>query len=330
LSAFAREMQARAKRDELPRSARQAERLERLGSRMEGGSLGRSEAVGLLRQFGKALEEEGRKALTGSDGKPVDPLHPQNEDGSPARGQTPGGMVERMLREGTGRADSRELQRYLDALARSGIPRQEAEEAVRRHRAGDQDQLRDILEKLAKLDQARREYEELQNARAQVLRAQENLGEPQARTPGVRASPIEIEDEDDRDGNPMASVDISRSLSGEMSRGASRYGKQGDSSVAVERHAAPLLPEPEKSGPMLKPQGQLRRGEELVTEGQVLPKVGRPSVENVPMKAEFASQVEEVLSREQVPAHTREFIRRYFLNLSQGTRATTPPTQGAQ
>jgi hypothetical protein len=331
LSAFAREMQARAKRDELPRSARQAERLERLGTRMEGGGLTRGDAVGLLRQFGKALEEEGRQALTGSDGRPIDPRRPGAEGSSRARDQNPGAMIERMLREGTGRREaSRELQQYLDALARSGVPRQEAEEALRRHRAGDPDQLRDILEKLAKLDQARREYEELQNARAQVLRAQENLGEPQAATPGMHAAPIEIDEDDDRERHPMASVDITGRLSGEMSRGASRYGKQSDSSVAAGRQAAPLPPEPKKSGPMLKPQGQVRQGEELVTEGQVLPRAGRPSVENVPMNAEFKSQVEEVLSREQVPAHSRDFIRRYFLNLSQGTRVTPSPTQGAQ
>ena len=327
LSSFAREMQARAKRDELPRSAKQAERLERLGTRMEGGGLTRSEALGLLRQFGQALEEEGRNALTGRDGKPVDPRRPPGEGSSRARSQNPGAMIERMLRAGP--ADSHELQRYLDTLARSGIPREEAEEALRRYQGGDREQLRDILEKLAKLEHARREYEELQNARAQVLRAQENLGEPQARIAGGHTSPIEINEDDDREGDSEASVGATRRLAGET-RGASRYGRQSDSSTAAERQPAPLLSEPEKSGPILKPQGQIRRGEELVTQGQVLPKAGRPSMENVPMKAEFASQVEEVLSREQYPVHSREFIRRYFLNLSQDARVVPPPTQGAQ
>jgi hypothetical protein len=234
-----------------------------------------------------------------------------------------------MLREGPERAESRELQQYLDALARSGIRREEAEEALKRYRAGDREQLRDILEKLAKLEHARREYEELQNARAQVLRAQENLGEPQAATASGRGAPIEIDEDDDREGDTVAGVDANRRLTGET-RGASRYGKQSDSSTSAERQPAPLLPELEKSGPLLKPEGQIRRGEELVTQGQVLPKAGRPTVENVPMKAEFASQVEEVLSREQYPLHSREFIRRYFLNLSQDLRAAPTPTQGAQ
>jgi hypothetical protein len=38
------------------------------------------------------------------------------------------------------------------------------------------------------------------------------------------------------------------------------------------------------------------------------------------MRAEFATQLESVLSKDQYPAHYKEFIRRYFLNLSQGAR----------
>jgi hypothetical protein len=43
-------------------------------------------------------------------------------------------------------------------------------------------------------------------------------------------------------------------------------------------------------------------------------------VENVEMASEYASQVEEVLSSEHYPAHYKEFIRRYFLSLSEAAR----------
>jgi hypothetical protein len=43
-------------------------------------------------------------------------------------------------------------------------------------------------------------------------------------------------------------------------------------------------------------------------------------VENVEMAREFAPQMEKVLAREDYPAHYKEFIRRYFLTLSQDAR----------
>ena len=44
------------------------------------------------------------------------------------------------------------------------------------------------------------------------------------------------------------------------------------------------------------------------------------------MSGEFASQVEEVLSKEEYPAHYKEFVRRYFLTLSQGRIPQQQPT----
>jgi hypothetical protein len=175
---------------------------------------------------------------------------------------------------------------------------------------------------MAHIERARREQEELQGATAQLRQAQENLGESIAALLAGRGLPTDDEGEDqesDRTANPGP-----EGRRASESRGASRFGAQSDSSTAVERGRAQALSDPAKSGPILKPQGNLREGESLVTHGQVLPKVGRPSVENVQMKAEFATQVEEVLSKEQYPAHSKEFIRRYFLSLSQGTREKQP------
>jgi hypothetical protein len=331
LSAFGREMQARATRETLPRSAKQAEQLERLGVRMEGGGMSRGESQGLLRQLGKSLEENGRQALAGTDGKHIAPLRPGGTQGSRlARGKNPGEMLERMLRGVPDSADHRALTQYLNDLPRSGIPRQQAEVALRRHQAGDDEGLREILEKLAQIERARREYEELQNARAQVRQAQENLGESRSGTHGGHGLASDTNEGDEREGERIADSGAKRGLSSDMSRGASRYGAQSDSSVAADRQRAPMYPDPEKSGTILKPQGQVREGEERVTQGQVLPRSGRPNVENMPMNSVFAAQVEEVLSKEQYPAHSKEFIRRYFLNLSQGARVPQQQTRGAQ
>jgi hypothetical protein len=44
------------------------------------------------------------------------------------------------------------------------------------------------------------------------------------------------------------------------------------------------------------------------------------------MSSEYASQVEDVLSREEYPAHYKEFVRRYFLTLSRGRVPQQQPT----
>jgi len=67
-----------------------------------------------------------------------------------------------------------------------------------------------------------------------------------------------------------------------------------------------------------------------VTQAMVLPKSGRPSVANTEMASKFMPQVEEVLSKEQYPAHYKEFVRRYFLNLSQGERAARQQPPGTR
>jgi hypothetical protein len=82
----------------------------------------------------------------------------------------------------------------------------------------------------------------------------------------------------------------------------------------------------------MKPEGRAGKGEVFVTEARIPPRPGRPSVENVAMSSEFASQVEEVLSKEEYPAHYKELVRRYFLTLSQGRNPQQPPLdkRGAQ
>ena len=120
-----------------------------------------------------------------------------------------------------------------------------------------------------------------------------------------------------------------------MARGARRAGSRGDSGTATERQRSAQLPEPAKSGTVLAPQGQIGEGEGEVftSRGQARPRLNRPSLENVQMRSEFTSQVEEVLSNEQYPAHYKEFVRRYFLSLSRGTpdaQRQTRGTRGAQ
>ena len=320
LSAFGREMQARAAREKLPLSAKQAGEVERLGARMQSGTLARRESLGLLRQLGESLDKDSRQAAAGMDRKRADSRRSDGVDRPP--GENAGQMLEGD-KVRANRKDSRALSKLLHDLARSGASRQEVEDSLRkRYPLADDEEVRAMLEDLAQIERARREQEELHGALAQLRQAQENLGESIAGLIPGRGLPADDEGED-QEGDRTANAGPEGRSSSE-SRGASRFGGQSDSSTAIERGGAQALSDPAKSGPILKPQGDVRAGESLVTHGQVLPKVGRPSVENVQMSAEFATQVEEVLSKEQYPAHSKEFIRRYFLSLSQGMRAQAP------
>jgi hypothetical protein len=326
LSALGREMQARAARDKLPLSARHAGELERLGARMESGQLSRRESLGLLRQLAQSLDKEGRELLAGAaNRKPLDAQRAQAD----ARSSAPGGgeLTERSVGE-TQVGDSRALSRYLNDPARTGSQSKDSRDTAAQESSASNEELRAMLENMAQIERARKEQEELQNALSQLRQAQENLGESAAGVMAGRGLPVDDEgDEQDGDGRPSA--DAGRRSMGE-SRGASRFGAQSDSSTAAEREPAPAIADPAKSGPILKPQGDIREGESLVTHGQVLPRVNRSSVENVQMKAEFVPQVEEVLSKERYSAPSKELIRRYFLGLSQGADAPRQQPRGGQ
>jgi hypothetical protein len=321
LGAFGREMQARAQRDKLPRSEQQAAELERLGARMESGTLARSETLGQLRQLGEALERERMRAL--AEASPGGGT--QRAQGSPvASDLKPGAMLERLQRGALDSNDTRALTQRLGDLERSGIPRREMENALARQKAGADEALREILEKLAKLERALKEDRELKNAREQVLRARDNLGEPRAANDAGRTAGANIDWDDDEGKDRGADSDASSGsdprLTSSGAGRAARAASQGDSSVATERLDTATAP-PAPNSPVLAPQGQARAGEEYSSQGKILPRVGRPSVENVEMKPEFAAQMEAVLSREHYPAHFKEFIRRYFLSLSRSENA---------
>lgn len=317
LGAFGREMQERARREQLPRSAREAAQLERLGARMESGALTRGEALGQLRGMSDSLDKERVQALAEANQTDIGPLGAEREGrGAPDS------------------ADTRALSERLADLDRSDTLRRGLKDAPERRLPGDNVELRETLEKLAQIDRARRDSRELESAREQVRLARENLGDSVAGTDrkGDLAYNLEWDEDESRGDKDAASVGDDGRQRGEAARGAARSGSLGDSSVAPDRLQAPVRPGSAQSGPVLKPESRAREGEVFVTEARVLPRPNRPSVENVAMSSEFASQLEEVLSKEQYPAHYKEFVRRYFLKLSEGRVPHEQPTdkRGAQ
>jgi hypothetical protein len=326
LSAFGREMQARAQRDKLPRSTRQAARLEKLGAHMQSGTLARDQALGELARMGESLDQERTQTLAEANPNDRGASRGQNAQRSAlAADLNPGAMLERMQRGALDRADTRALAQRLDDIARAGIPRKELQSALERHEAGADEALKELLEKLANLERALKEDKELQNALEQVRRAQDSLGNSRASSDGRSSSAVALDwDDEERDRDAQSGADAraeSRQDSSGMGR-ASRAASQADSSVATERADAPLRPQADPAGRVLRPEGQLGSGKDYTSEGRMLPRSNRPSVQHVEMGSEFAAQAEAVLASEHYPEHYKEFVRRYFLNLSQGARAS--------
>ncbi|MGQ0526123.1 MAG: hypothetical protein ACT4P8_20955, partial [Betaproteobacteria bacterium] len=146
LSAFARAMQARAKRDALPRSAGQAAGLERLGARMESGALSRAQALEQLRQMGRSLDQDSVQAL--ADARQASGIEPplgrRASDLPDAGGGVAAGASERSMSGAVHGDDTRAMtQNRIDDLVRSGVPRRELEDAIRRKQAAENETARD-------------------------------------------------------------------------------------------------------------------------------------------------------------------------------------------
>lgn len=332
LSAFARAMQARAKRDALTRSATQAAGLERLGARMESGALSRGQALEQLRQMGRALDQQSMQALEdarGASGGIEQPPGERGGDPPDASGLTAGGMAERTMKGASQRGDTRvPSQDRLDSLARSGVPRRELEENIRRKQAVDDETAKQELQKPGASARALRDHEELRRAREQVRRARENLDDALAGVDAGGGSATDMESNEGEGDETPEDRAADKRRDGKRAGTAPRYKSRGDSSAAAEPRESPPESHSGPSGPVMKPQAEMREGEVFSSQGKVLPSLTRPNVENVEMSQEFASQVEEVLSKDHYPAHYKEFIRRYFLNLSQGEQGPQPQPPG--
>lgn len=315
LSVYARAMHERARRDALPRSAKEAERLERLGRRMQGGAYSRAESLDHLRDMARSLDNESRRALAeGNNARAGAPETPSAKPG--AVGQP--GSVGALPRAGS-------ALREMDDDTRTAITRAAGEANGDRSEADDEVS-RQMLENGSAADRAKTEYAELRRAGDQVRQAQENLGESLARRDDAGRLPSNTPGVDEGEDEDGWNASRHRGAAGTASRSAGR----SDVPAPAEPDPTPLRSQSAQNGPLLKPQGQMREGESFVSQAQIAPRSARPSAEEVPLSREFASQVEEVMSRDDYPVHYKRFIRQYFLTLSQGEPKAEPPAKEPQ
>jgi hypothetical protein len=315
-------MERRARREGCFRSVEAAERMQGVGKHMQTAQLSRRRALSRLGDLAQNLDDERRAALTEGLQEDVGPLELESRSASSQFGGLDlRELLESLLQGRLKAEDVAALKGDASALSRLGVTPQELENALESFAEGDAAELREMLEKLARAQQALREADELENAREEVDRAREKLGEtvPRRQRPGTRSEEAAPVAGEGQEGAPLAEP-----FPGYEGLGlpAGRAGSDPGKSHAEGRASSDL--KPDRGGDLVQPEGQARRGRVYTSEARVLPRPGRPEVEEAELEARFTAQMEEVLSKEDYPLHFKEYIRRYFLAVSQGV-----PKEGA-
>ena len=316
-----RRMEARARRESLPRSGERAGELQRLGARMESGSTLRKQALRRLRELDTALEHE-RRAMLMQDLPPgAVELPPERLAGAPIFSEGRLGALLGGLRQGDLTLEELEvLGMEATALSALGIAPAEIEEALARFASGEHEALRNLLEKLSDIDVALREAALLWDAERAIELARENLGEtgvllgfrgegggPRSEGDGPLALlnaryPVRMEDES----GPFVAF-----------RGPGRgEGPQSESLPSVSPRS-----KQQPEGAVLEVKGRPGDGEVYRTQARVLPRAGKASAPVEALSPEFRDEVEAVLARQSYPLQHKELVRRYFLALSAGSAA---------
>jgi len=319
LREYGQRMEGRARREELPRSTGAAQQLQRLGARMQSASLSRGEALSHLRDLDQELDAARRAALGEGAHTPIGPLQINTVDGSPTPGAPdPRALLQRLLDGQLGQGEARALGSDPGALARSGVSRDALDEALDSFSQGDQSRLRDILEQMARSEQAREEARELGAAREQVSRARQSLGG----APGAEAAADAASSAGARGAGEDAGDGLDGEHGGDDGAAAAAGGAPGNARGDSSRlQAARRAPREVDTGAVLQARGQPGEGGVFQSHARVLPRAGTIGSDTVAMDARFAPQLEAVLSKEHVPAHHKAFIRRYFLTLSESGRS---------
>jgi hypothetical protein len=319
LREYARRMEDHAMGEGLPRSATQARSMQRLGTSMETGTLARRQVLNRLQRLGVDLDEARQAALREGTQTEIAPLDLQPQAALP---MPPGSRLRAMLEavlDGRWEAgDARASRDDREALALVGMSAEDLERALEDFAAGDERELRRALDALSRLGRAYREADELGKALGEVRRARENLGDSSA----TAEQQAERTERAARAEDGALGSSANNRLGGESAGEDDSFGSNSQPGYNPEGSSRGRPSSLERRGQpppvALRPEGQIQPGEVFTYDARVLPRPGRPAIESVELDARFAPQLEEVLSKDEYPLHYKEFIRRYFLTLSEG------------
>ncbi|NKC12704.1 MAG: hypothetical protein GKR94_11030 [Gammaproteobacteria bacterium] len=314
LRAFAALMERRAERDELPLSAVRARDIHQLGAQMAAGALARREALSRLAHLTEKVREAQRTALRDGPSTPTRPLdvrYQDYEDNGPGAANIRA-LLAQLAAGGAGVDALRALRASSAALGQSGLTEEAVNNALQALAAGRPQGVQELLRQLRQHQQVAGETSNLREAEARLRRSRQVLGgEQTAQTvPGVGQS----------GGRKQAAGEAAAGgMLGEedMAQGDAGSFAPGRGNAEADRTAAAATDLTNPGGEVIKPEGRYGEGQVFQSWVRALPRLDKPTLAPAAVSGPLRAQLEAVLSKEQVPAHRKEVIRKYFLALTQ-------------
>ncbi|MEM7250162.1 MAG: hypothetical protein AAF493_01975 [Pseudomonadota bacterium] len=314
LHRYAKAMEGRARVRELPRTAARASDIKSLANQMQTGELSRSEALMGLSRLSSTLDEA-RRAARAEAGNLAQPLP---SDGRPM--EAPADALRKQLESLLDRAltpdDFRLSASEREAMRALGIGEDDWDDALEQLGEGDDQELRDLIEKLRANHRAREDADELQRAYDRVRRIRENLGDQSAVAEEPQSSGQNAPADDDEDfPSSVPGIGLSSAMTDEV-----RFGQPTGAGNAPDVNTGDEIEAVEKpnDAQAIRPRGQLGEGKQVIVRTRVRPQGGELTITPKDLEATIAAQLESVINKQELPAHQKEFVRRYFLSINQG------------
>lgn len=344
LKLFAEQMKLQAQREKLARSLHESDSIQQLGADMEAGAMQREQALERLAAVERSLSRQRDLALRDAQQSSHSPIagirrgenNPAGSEEQRAAQPTTlspdsteslqqirsfglSSIKSRLSAGELSAADLQSLENAAEMLRETGSDSaawgDELRNALDQYADGDTSELKRVLESLTQTEQQIRDAEELDEARAAISRASENLGGQSIfKTNRIRATDnfpaSEAGDAEQLlEGGVMADFQDAQLTAGDgLGRSQAKFEvlRESGSSGAELSSDSSLT---------LKPESKPNAGESFKSQTWSLPEIGDISVDSVQLNAQFRQQLEAVQAKESIPLHRKEFLRRYFLNL---------------
>ena len=176
-----------------------------------------------------------------------------------------------------------------------------------------------LLEKAVRAERARGDASTLDEARSQINRSRENLGERAVRGDADRQASPRSAALSEADSDVPAGAELGDGVTVDDDDGGMPGSRAGAESTE-QRKAAPVRPGAPDARTVLRPESSFSDGTVFTSSARELPREGEVRARSEALAVDFKAQMEAVLARDDYPLHYKEFVRRYFLTLSEGAR----------
>lgn len=318
----------RARNENLTASAKVADAMLSLGRRMEGGTVTREAALTQMDDLRRDINLE-RQRLTSTDAN-TKATRTDNSKKQSSRSAARDTIEEAANAVTRGDAtpeqldDDSSLQR---ALVSADINPDAFRKALQQAHDGDPQSLEQILQELRADEQASQDAETLERASQRVQSMRENLGaEPasQAETKPSGSRSTEPYDNgtpgrDLFDQPPGADGESSSIVFGDQGRAGNKK-----SSADTDGNPVPATSVNDEQ-PHVQASGNITKGPELNIQTRAAARQHSVTTPLQGSDAEQQRQLEAIMSKETLPAHQKDYVRRYFLELSRAVTPDEPP-----